>query len=379
MKKVLFMLSSMNIGGVEKSFLSLLSKLSKDEYDITVLLLEKKGGFLEFVPDWVKIEEATWYKEVKPIIMQAPQQTVKDYLKQKKLHLVPSFVATYLISKYLDKRYLYYENVMKSVPFYKHIFDIAIAYHGPTDIIDFFIANKVNAKKKISWVHFDVSKHQINEKLYNKLYIKFDHLFIVSKEAKNKLVTKFPKISKKTLVIHNNVPKDVIMEMSKEKIEFDKGYEGYRIVTVGRLSVEKGQDLAVTVLSRLRKEGIEVRWYCIGEGKYRQNLERMIKEQDLEQHFILLGSSANPYPYMAQADIYVQTSRHEGFCITLAEAISLSKPIVSTNFIGAHEQIEEGINGFIVNTNEEEIYRKVKYLIKNEAVRNKFKQSQKVN
>lgn len=49
MIKVLFMLSSMNIGGVEKSFLSLLSKMPKEKYEITLLLLEKKGGFLKLI------------------------------------------------------------------------------------------------------------------------------------------------------------------------------------------------------------------------------------------------------------------------------------------------------------------------------------------
>ncbi len=76
MKKILFMVSSMNIGGVEKSLLSLLSKIPKDKYEITLLLLEKKGGFLEQIPDWVKVEEASWFKEIKTIIMQSPQQTI---------------------------------------------------------------------------------------------------------------------------------------------------------------------------------------------------------------------------------------------------------------------------------------------------------------
>ncbi|HBI7101188.1 TPA: glycosyltransferase, partial [Clostridium perfringens] len=79
MKKLLFMVSSMNIGGVEKSLLSLLSTISREKYEITVLLLEKKGGFLNHIPSWIKVEEVSWFKEIKSIIMEAPQLTFKNY------------------------------------------------------------------------------------------------------------------------------------------------------------------------------------------------------------------------------------------------------------------------------------------------------------
>ena len=181
MKKILFMVSSMNIGGVEKSLLSLLSVIPKEKYDITILVLEKKGGFLQYIPDWVKVEEATWFKEVKPIIMQPPQQTIKDYYINKRYTKIPSFLWSYFISKQFNNRYLYYKQVFKIVPINTDTYDVAIAFQGPTDTIDYYIANKVKATKKISWVHFDVSKHFINEKLYNRLYKSFDKVFVVSK------------------------------------------------------------------------------------------------------------------------------------------------------------------------------------------------------
>ncbi|TCN22201.1 glycosyltransferase [Mesobacillus foraminis] len=375
MKKVLFMLSSMNVGGVEKSFLSLLSTFPKNQYKVTLLLLEKKGDFLELIPNWVKIEEVEWYTSIKPIIMQSPHQTVKGYLKNLQPQRVPGFITAYLLSKYLDDRYTYYEHVIKNIPNNKTIYDIAISYQGPTDIIDFYIANKVEARKKISWVHFDVSKYYINKNLYLKLYSKFDQLNVVSKLARKELINLFPSISNKVKVFPNIVETRVIQSMSKEIIEFDDNYKGIKILTVGRLSVEKGQDFAILALSKLRKLGYDVRWYCIGEGKYREQLEVMVKEHNLEKEFVLLGSTSNPYPYIAKADIYVQTSRHEGYCLTLAEAKCLAKPIVTTNFIGAYEQIRDGENGFIVQMNDKEIYRGVKNLIDNSEIRRKFSEN----
>lgn len=228
---------------------------------------------------------------------------------------------------------------------------------------------KSKQEKKISWIHFDVSNHKINKNLYERLYRKFHELVVVSEEARKQLVRLIPSAEGKTRIVPNIIDDELIIEMSKEAITFDPNYKGLKILTVGRLSEEKGQDLAVRVLSKLRENGYNVRWYCIGEGKYRDNLESLIKEFGVEENFILLGSKNNPYPYMAQADIYVQTSRHEGFCLTLAEAKCLSKPIVTTNFIGAIEQIIDGENGYIVNVHEDEIYSKVKLLLENKEIR----------
>ncbi|WP_423409246.1 glycosyltransferase [Heyndrickxia sp. MSNUG] len=369
MKKILFMLSSMNIGGVEKSLLSLLSNMDKEKYDITLLLLEKKGGFLPFVPDWVKVKEASWFTKVKPVILHSPHKTVREYIVRGSFQRIPGFVTIYFISKKFDDRYLYYKYVMKNIPPESTKYDLAIAYQGPTDLIDFYISKKVQAEKKISWIHFDVSKHEINKKLYEKLYSKFHELVVISDEAKKQLVHQIPSTQGKTRIVPNIINAELIEEMSKETITFDDKYNGLKIITVGRLSEEKGQDLAVRVLSKLRENGFNVRWYCIGEGRYRGKLEALIKEFGLEEDFILLGSKTNPYPYMAQADIYVQTSRHEGFCLTLAEAKCLAKPIITTNFIGAYEQIVDGENGYIVNLNEEEIYLRIKFLIEHDGKR----------
>jgi glycosyltransferase involved in cell wall biosynthesis len=372
MKKILFMLSCMNIGGVEKSLLSLLSEMTENEFDITILLLEKKGGFLEYIPEGVKVEEAAWFKDVKPIIMQPPQMTIKNYVNNKKYIKIPTFICSYFISKYFNNRYHYYKYVFKNVPVNSNTFDVAISYQGPTDIIDYYIANKVKAPNKISWVHFDVSKHLVNKRLYEKLYKKFNKIFVVSNEAKNRLVEQIPTTKSKAEVFMNLVPDNLIKEMSKEIVKFDETYKGIKVVTVGRLSIEKGQDLAIKVLSRIRKDGYDVRWYCIGEGIDRRMYEKLINELDLKSDFLLLGSTPNPYPYIENADIYVQTSRHEGYCLTLAEAKCLNKPIITTNFTGSYEQLKDGYNGLIVDCSEEELYQKLKYLIEHPLERNKL-------
>ena len=154
-----------------------------------------------------------------------------------------------------------------------------------------------------------------------------------------------------------------IEELAMEQVDFDLNYKGAKIVTIGRLSYEKGQDLAIKVLARLIEEGEDVKWYCIGEGKSRADYESMIKEYGVEEKFILLGAKKNPYPYIKQADLYIQTSRHEGFCLTLAEAKCLHRAIITTDFTGAEEQIIDGENGIIVEANERALYEKIKKLL----------------
>ena len=372
------MVSSMNIGGVEKSLLSLLSVMPKEKYDITVLTLEKKGGFLDYIPSYIKVEEAAWFKEIKPIIMESPQKTIKKYLKENKVFKILTFIYSYYKSKNTDNRYIYYKNILKSIPENEDEYDVAIAYAGPTEIIDAYITHKVKAKKKIGWVHFDISKHKINEKLYENLYEKFDKIFTVSNEANKKLNEIIPSTVNKSEVLLNIISKELINEMAKEDINFDNEFDGVKIVTVGRLSKEKGQDLAIKALANLKKDGYKVRWYCVGEGNSREEYESLIKDNKLEEDFILLGATPNPYPYIKNSDIYVQTSRHEGYCLTLAEAKCLCKPIVTTNFTGAYEQIEHGINGIIVSLNEDYIYKNVKCIIDNKYVSYNFIEKLKI-
>lgn len=366
------MISSMNIGGVEKSLLSLLSAIPKDKCEITILTLDKKGGFLEYIPNNVKLIEVEWFKYIKQIIMDSPKNIIKMYIKNYEFLKIPSFIYSYFKSKKTNDRYIYYKHVLKSIPECKEKYDVAIAYAGPTEIIDAYISHKVKAEKKIAWVHFDISKHKINKKLYNNLYERFDKIFAVSNECKKKLDEIIPMVRNKSQVLFNIISEDLINEMSKCYVDFDDNYKGVKIITVGRLSKEKGQELAINVLAKLKQDGYKVRWYCIGDGSAKEIYKELIKEKNLENDFILLGAISNPYPYIKKADIYVQTSIHEGYCLTLAEAKCLCKPIISTDFIGAYEQIENNINGCISKAEDNEIYRCIKNIINDSKLRSTF-------
>jgi glycosyltransferase involved in cell wall biosynthesis len=363
-KKIVFMVINMNIGGTEKALLNMINEMPKDQYEITILMLEKYGGFLDNIPKEVRVEYLEDYAAYKELLNKPVKTTAVELIKQGKIvkSIELSFVHT--LSKIFQSKMFYYNYVLKKLPEYKNKYDVAIAYAGPMDFISYFVAKKIKAEKRVQWIHFDVTKIGFDESLCKKLYNMFDKIFVVSNEAEKKLISKIPSIKEKTEVFVNVVSHNSILSQSKLGNGFDDNFTGKRILTVGRLSKEKGQDLAIEALGKLIKEGFNVRWYCLGEGKERGEYEQLIKDNNLQNHFILLGPNPNPYPFIAECDIYVQPSRHEGYCITLSEARVLNRPIVTTNFTGAKEQITNNVTGLIVGINSNEIYYGVKKLLR---------------
>ncbi|AND41924.1 glycosyltransferase [Cytobacillus oceanisediminis] len=371
-KSVLFMLINMNVGGTEKALLNMISEMPREKFEITLLMLEKYGGFLDSIPSYVKVEYLKGYDKIKQHIKQPMHITALEFLKKGKF--LKGFIIIFLliISKITKEKSLYYRYILHGYPVLKNQYDTAVAYAGPMDLISYFIAYKIRSKRKIQWIHFDVNKIGFNTKFASKIYVKFDKIFVVSKEARKKLINKVPDLQDKSEVFNNIISPGMIFDEAKKGKGFTDHFDGLRILTVGRLSTEKGQDVAIKVLSRLITHGFKVKWYCLGEGSSREAYENLIEEYNLKDHFILLGADPNPYPYIKHCDIYVQPSRHEGYCITLAEARFLKKPIVTTDFVGATEQIRDGKTGLIVRFDENEIFNGVINLINNKDLCTEF-------
>ncbi|MCP3029186.1 glycosyltransferase [Halobacillus sp. A5] len=374
-RSIVFMVKNMNIGGTEKALLNLLSEMSKDRYDITILLMEEKGEFLTHIPQHVHVEVLKGFSKIKRMINQPPKQTAISLFKEGSVIKALSFSYFYFLSKIFRNKDIYIGYLAKHIRYENKKYDIAVAYAGPMDFISYFILNKVSATKRIQWIHFDVTKIGFNHVNALKSYRSFNKIFVVSKESQQKLKELLPSISNKIFWFPNFISQKVIQNLAEVGSGFQDDFNGIRILTVGRLSREKGQDLIIKVLAKLKRKGIHVKWYCIGEGIERNNYEKLIEHYGLREDFLLLGAKANPYRYMKDCDIYIQPSRHEGFCITLAEAICFNKPIISTKFSGAYEQLVPKRKGEIVDFDEDQlelmILEKIKELknYQNESVR----------
>lgn len=379
-QKILFMVINMNIGGTEKALLNMIDEINPNEFEVTILMLEKYGGFLNQIPQWVNVKYVKNYEYIKEIYSKPPFKVSKELINLGELKKGFNIGFSHLIYKLTNDRSAYFKYILKDCGDLNEEYDIAVAYAGPMDLISYYVINKINAKKKIQWIHFDVTKISFDKKFIKKLYSKFDKVFVVSKEAKEKLDNLIPSLTSKTEVFHNIVSKNKIHNMANIGDGFEDEFDGTRILTVGRLSEEKGQDMIIPVVAKLKEEGYNIRWYIIGEGNLRTKCESLIKKYKLESEVVLLGSTDNPYKYMKECDIYVQTSIHEGYCITLAEVKKLYKPIITTNFISAKEHIHNNFNGLIVDVSKEGIYKGIKKLLDNNDIKICFESNlRKVN
>lgn len=373
-KKILFMMYYMNCGGVEKALLNILNILEPDHYDVTVLFVKKKGDYLKYIPAWVNIEEVDIPKDEALVFFKGSRHAIIEYLVHgnvyqaiKKLYRACKFNR---LSTGWEKSVAYFEEISSKIPVMKKAYDVAIDFHGYTSFTTFFVAEKVNAPIKASWIHSIF--RQFNPRPFYKYYNKYKHVFCVSKKCEEEFSGFFPEFKNKTSLFYNIVCSDPIISMSKVDKGFNDNYKGTRILTVGRLSYPKGYDIAIPIFARLKSDGYNIKWYVVGEGEERASLEQLIKKYAVEDSFILLGFCSNPYPYIAQCDIYLQPSRYEGNPLTLTEARVFNKPIICTDFAGAREQIADGETGLIVDLDEEKIYYAIKQLISDKELREKF-------
>lgn len=354
-KEIFFLLSTMNVGGVEKAFLGLLSIIPLDKYEIHVGFLQAKGGYMEYLPPHIHIHEINIFQKYWRIINDPPIPIIKNFFF--KGDIIEAFIhlLLYIHFKLTKNRYYFYKWILRHEPKFSKQYDIAIAFAGPSQAIDYYICEKINAPIKCGWIHFDVTKFGIDKGMTRRLYQQYQKIFIVSQTAKEKFDSIFPEFKNKTEVFYNIVSKEQTKELANKGPTFTDKFQGIRILTVGRLSAEKGQDIAIQALKFLIEKGYNAKWYFVGDGKLRKECELLAARLGITDYVEFLGTKTNPYGYMKDCDIYMQPSRHEGFCITLAEALCFQNPIVSTNFTGAEEQLASRKNGIITKMSASDI------------------------
>lgn len=364
MKKIVIVSKNMYFGGVEKCLVSMIKNIPRNKYDITLLLMRKKGELLSEIPEWVKVEEI-------PNISKKTRVKVYELIKQFKIISVIKLIYNLILSmksKSICKSYIRYARILPKV---NNEYDLAISYYNPTSFPVIYTMNNIIAEKKVMWIHSDVNIYKdISE--YKNIYKKYDKIYNVSKEGSHIFINKFPYLANKVETFFNLIDQDEIQKKSIQGESFDTKFDGIKILTVGRLSIEKGQDIIPKIVKQLREENKKVKWYLIGDGDLRKSIEEDIKKYRLEDDLILLGSKNNPYSYMKDCDIYVQPSRNECYCTTVTEAKCFKIPIVVTDVNGTNEQINNYSNGLIVDINENSIFEGIKELIENPSLRKKL-------
>jgi glycosyltransferase involved in cell wall biosynthesis len=269
------------------------------------------------------------------------------------------------------KARLYWERVSGVIPQNEKKYDAAISY--AQGIPTFYAAEKARAKKKFAWVNTSY-RLAAEERTYQRFfYQQFHQIITVSQPAKDIFLQTFPEYAEKTTVIYDILNYDFILQLADAVHPFDEPFHGIRILTIGRLAGEKGYDIALEAGKKLKEKGIDFKWHIIGQGPLKGEIWKYIKKNDLTDCFILMGITENPYPFIKNAHIYVQTSRYEGFGLAIAEARMLNIPVVATNFDAVHDQIIDGKNGLIVEMNAEAVCKGILKLIDDRTLRDNIK------
>lgn len=371
MKKILFIINTLGCGGAERAMLNLLQELHGNNCEISLFVLTGQGELIRDLPENVKLLNKN-YKPVSVLGKNGRRLLGKNVLKVGICKGLFIKRAAYLLKNYRIMRKngkvlpdkLFWRIIAEGTPKIEEEYDLAVAYleGGST----YYTADRVNAKKKVAFVHIDYQRAGYTRELDLDCYKKFDKIFAVSDEVKENFLRVYPEYENKLAVFNNILHLEKIKHLSQNGEGFDDGFHGKRILTVGRLTKQKRFDIAIETMKLLKqKSNIPLRWYVLGDGDLKQSLEKTIKSEGLEKDFLMLGVKENPYPYFYNCDLYVHATEFEGKSIALQEAQVLGKPIIATDCSGNREQIENGVDGILCELAPQAICENILSLINN--------------
>ena len=356
----------MEIGGGEMSLIGLLHAIDYSQYDVDLFIYSHRGELMQFIPKEVNVlPEIPAYTNI--------ENPIKEVIKKGFLRIAIARLKT----KWQYQRYLKRTGLEKSDEIYRLMannitpclpslkkygkYDLAINYLGMHNVV----LDKVDAKKKLAWIHTDYSTVHVNADEDVKRWGAFDYIISISEGVTKSFLKTFPSLRDKIIEMENILSSSFVRERAElipqSEIEKEMPCEEntIRLLSIGRFCEAKNYDNVPDICKRINSSlftlhsSLRVRWYIIGWGGDEQLIRQKIAEAGVEDNVILLGKKTNPYPYIKSCDIYCQPSRYEGKSITVREAQMLCKPVVVTNYLTASAQINDGIDGVIVQMDNE--------------------------
>lgn len=382
MKKILILISNLNMGGAQKALISLLNEIDRRKYDITVAVFSG-GELIDSIPSDIKIEN--WENYYSLLTNRYNNSIRKDLIqaciKRKTKYCIKKIkqVITYRFEKTLHEEQKIWKLVKRDINVKVIDFDLCLSYMQGTTT--YYMVDKLKCDcPKIAMMNTDYVKAGYNKDFDEKYFNSLNKIACVSSEVAERLKITFPKLKEKIIKLEDVLSPEYIQRQAQQKCTIQLNSNKIVIVSCGRLAVKvKGYDLCLEVAKILSQVRQDFCWYIIGDGDGKQWMENKIQEYNLQNFVVLLGTQINPYPIINQCDIFVQTSRFEGKCLAVREAKILGKAIISTNFEAIYSEIENEKNGIIVQMNVNSIYEALASLIednqKREYLRNNISAS----
>lgn len=339
-KRIIIVNNNMNIGGIQKSLLNLLSEFS-DKYDITLLLFSRTGEYLNSIPTSVKIIESGLMFRMLGLSQSECSNIIERLLRSFLVVLTKVFGRSLVI-----KLMLLFERRKTEE------YDFAISYMHNAAQKSFYggcneyVIKCVKANKKIAFIHTDYNQPGIDCKCNNILYKAFDVIVACSEGCKRSFLQKNPLLAERCIVIENCQNYNMIKELSQIiPYIYDSNYINF--ISITRLTHEKGVERAIEAISLAIKNNIRIRYYIVGSGVLFDKLKKQIELLGVEDSVFLLGKQENPYRFMLNADVLLIPSFNEAAPMVIQEARCLAIPILSTQTTSTHEMIEMTNSGWV--------------------------------
>lgn len=369
MKKILFVIGQLRVGGVAKALVELLKSID-GMYDVSLLCFDQKGSFFEEVPKSVHILPTSGMLELSENSASAMKSRgTKYYLVRNVLSVLTKGGCKPLAAKLWTR-------MAGKVP---GEYDLAISYTHPMPKNMFcnmggeLVLDRVNAKKKAVFVHCDYASYGGDCSYNRKLLRQFDAVAGVSRSVGERVASVIPELREKICVVRNCHAYEDIRRMA-ESAPVSYSHD-MTFVSVARLSEEKGFFRCMDTFAKLHQEGYDVGWHIVGGGPLQKALEEKIKELSAEDYVILEGEQVNSPRYMKNADWLLVSSFHEAAPMVFDEALTVKTAVLSTRTLSADEMVTEREIGVVCdNTDEalrnaiEEIVRSGRHGIEDESV-----------
>lgn len=370
-KKVLFIIGTLQSGGVSKSMVSLLNAWDREKYDTSLLLCCKEGNvFSKYLPEDINVI-------YNPVV----EHVMGGFSSAKWLLLHGYFLLSLgvLLRMFLSRisRPLASELIAKMMPVVSHInYDLIVDYGGQQLL--YYMVCKLSAVKKVSFFHSDYSKWSFYYRADKKFYPSVDHIFTISETCVDSLKHFFPNCADKVSIMENISSPTMIRQQAleslgnfRERILEMKSDGNIILCTIGHICRGKGFDFALEASEVLKRRGVKFKWVFIGKV-LEEDLLKLITDKGIEDYILLVGIQSNPYPYINLSDIVVHPSRFEGKSISLDEAKILCKPIVVTNFSTVGDQFVNRKNGTICEMNGEAVANAIVELMNDSSLRESY-------
>ncbi len=375
-KKLLIVNQHFATGGIKKSLDNLLSILL-EQYEVRVLFIS--GSTKQFENKYPNVLISS------PFILTSVLSSLKD-LKEMDWFIVRLFLK--IIGLLIGKCIGMEKTINSIIKISRKLgdYDCAISYShdnwfengnffgGSNE----FVLKKVNAKKKIAWIHGELDTIGLNKERLFKTYKSFNEVITVSKACKNQFESLSNGIIKCQCIYNLLNIEDIKNKL--QNIRYSESNSIFRIVTVARLSkIAKRVDKINEIAKLLRDKGYNFKWIVVGGGSEYESCINICKEYGLESMVYYVGNQENPYTYIKESDLFVLVSDTEAMPVVIQEALIIGTPVVTTNFSAAYESVIDGKNGFIVKKDIQSIYEKVVYCMEHKEQLKEFRKYMQKN